>query len=263
MTALSKLKYFIATIVFLVICVLTTAYQAKVNTDVEDVKIIINFTYAALFLACFLFGGVVAGISGVVGVCFYILLKNQSAWLALLGLVVGLVFGIITKLTSYLISKNKLDKRALLISAGVFFIALGAIFTTASICFPEGFYIVKNTEVFVRFYWVEYVLPYIIGVIFIASAILINKMKENLSEMVCISAFTSSSLIVCYGLVSFLCSIKKISFSRILANTYNNYFQNFYISLCIGLLIAMALFVIGYIVIELRRTVKTMLKDAE
>ena len=262
MTALSKLKYFIATIVFLVLCVLTTAYQAKVNTDVEGVKIVINFTYAVLFVCAFLFGGIATGISGVLGICFYILLKNQSAWLALLGLVIGLVFGIIAKLTSYLISNNKLDKRALLISAGVFFIALGVIFMVAKISFGD-FYIVKNTSIFIRFYWVEYVLPYIIGVIFILCAIFTNKMKDNMQETISIAAFVSSSAVVAYGLVCFLCSIKKISFSRILANTYNNYFQNFFISLCIGLLIALALYVIGYVILELRKMLKTMLKDAE
>lgn len=262
MTALSKLKYVLATIAFLVICVLTTAYQAKINTNVDGVKIIIDFTFAALFICAFLFGGVVTGISGVFGICFYILLKNKNAWLALLGLVIGLVFGIITKLTLYLIEKKKLDQKALLISSGFFFIAIGIIFTACKINFGD-FYIVKNTSVFVRFYWIEYVLPYIIGVVFILAAIFLNKTKENIRQMFLIAAFTSTVLIVMYGLVSFLCSIKKISFSLILANTYNNYFQNFLISVCLGLVIAMTLYAIGVVVLEVRKAVKNMLKDAE
>lgn len=261
MTALSKLKYFIATIVFLVICVLLTAYQAKVNTNVSGVQIIINFTYAALFLCAFLFGGITTGIAGVAGICLYILLKNQSAWLALLGLVVGLVFGIITKLTQYLIEKKKLDQRALLISAGAFFIAIGIIFTACKISFGD-FYILKNTSIFIRFYWVEYVLPYIIGVVFILAALFLNKIKENVKEMFLISAFTSTVLIVCYGIVCFLCSIKKISFAKILANTYNTYFQNFLISVCLGLIIAMTLYAIGVVVLEVRKVIKNKIQDA-
>ena len=263
MTALSKLKYIIATIVFLVICVLTTAYQATVNVDIKDGNVIINFTYAALFVCAFLFGGVVTGISGVLGICFYVLLKNQSAWLALLGLVIGLVFAIFTKLTSYLVEKNKLDKKALLISAGAFFIALGIVFTAARACNSDGYYIIKNTTIFISFHWTQYVLPYIIGVIFIVAAIISGKLKDSLNNMFLTSAFVSTTAVVIYGLVSFLCSIRKIAFVKILANTYINYFKNFYISLCIGLLIAMALYVIGYLVLELRIKIKNMLKDAE
>ena len=262
MTALSKLKYFIATIIFLVICVLTTAYQATINVDIKNGDVILNFTYAALFLCAFLFGGIVTGISGVFGICFYILLKNQSAWLALLGLIVGLTFAVITKLTSYLIDKNKLDKVALLISAGAFFIALGVIFTVARACNGE-FYIVKNTTIFIVFHWMQYVLPYIIGVIFILIAIFNKKLKESLSNMFITAAFVSASVIVTYGITCFLCSIKKIAFAQILANAYNNYFKNFFISLCLGLLIAMTLYVIGYLFLELRRKVRIVLKDAE
>lgn len=262
MTALSKLKYFIATIVFLVICILTTAYQAKVNTNIEGVQIVLNFTFAALFVCAFLFGGIVTGISGVFGICLYILLKNQSAWLALLGLVIGLVFGIITKVTTYLIERKKLDQRALLISAGVFFIACGIVFTTVKICFGD-FYIVKNTSKYIYFHWSLFVLPYILGLTFILEAIFLNKTKENIRQMFCISAFVSTSAIVLYGIVCVLCSIKKISFGLILANAYSDYFMSFYFSLCLGLIIAMVIYAIGNVVIEVRRAIKNMLNDAE
>ena len=262
MTALSKLKYLIATIVFLVICILTTAYQAKINTDVAGLTLVLNFTYAALFVCAFLFGGIVTGVSSILGICLYILLKNQSAWLALLGLIIGLVFGIITKLTTYLIEKKKLDQRALLISAGAFFIAVGIVFMSANIAFGS-YYIVRNTTIFVRFHWTQYVLPYIIGLVFIVEAIFMNKTKENLKQMFSISAFVSTSAIVLYGLVSFLCSIRKISFGIILANTYNTYFQSFFVSICLGLIIAMALYGIGTVVLEVRLAIKNMLKDAE
>ena len=263
MSALSKLKYFIATIVFLVICILTTAYQAKVNTNIEGVQIVLNFTYAALFVCAFLFGGIVTGLSGVFGICLYILLKNQSAWLALLGLVIGLVFGITTKLTTYLIERKKLDQRALLISAGAFFLACGIVFTTVKICNPDDFYIVKNTSVYLYFHWSLFVLPYILGVAFILAAIFLNKAKENIRQMFCISAFVSTSAIVFYGIVCVLCSIKKMSFSLILASAYNNYFQGFFFSICLGLIIAMVIYAIGNVVIEVRRAIKNMLNDAE
>ena len=262
MTALSKLKYVLATIFFLVVCVLTTAYQLKVNTKLDGIQVILDFTYAALFVCAFLFGGIVTGIAGVFGICFYVLLKNQSGWLALLGLVIGLVFGIITKLTTYLIDSKKLDKRALLISAGAFFIAIGVIFTVAKACFGD-FYIVKNSSTFIRFYWPEYVLPYIIGVMFIAIAIVLGKLKENINQMFAISAFVSTSLIVLYGIVCVLCSIKDTPFGLTLANAYNTYFQNFIISVMVGLLIAIVLYVIGYAIVEIRIKVKNMLKDAE
>ena len=262
MTALSKLKYVLATIFFLVVCVLTTAYQLKVNTKLDGIQVVLDFTYAALFVCAFLFGGVVTGIAGVFGICFYVLLKNQSAWLALLGLVIGLVFGIITKLTTYLIETKKLDKRALLISAGAFFIAIGIIFTVAKANFGD-FYIVKNSSTFIRFYWPEYVLPYIIGVIFIIAAIIMGKLKEKLNQMFAISAFVSTSAIVLYGIVCALCSIKDTPFGLTLANAYNTYFQNFIISIMVGLLIAIVLYIIGYAIVEIRIKVKNMLKDAE
>ena len=262
MTALSKFKYFIATIVFLVICILTTAYQSKINADSNGLILVLNFTYAALFICAFLFGGIVTGFSSILGVCLYILLKNQSAWLALLGLIVGLVFGIITKVTTYLMDKKKIDQRALFISAGAFFIAIGIVFMSATICFGK-YYIVSNTEIFIRFHWTQFVLPYIIGVAFIVEAIFINKTKENIKQMFSISAFVSTSAIVLYGLVSFLCSIRKVAFGVILANTYNDYFQNFFVSLCLGLIIAMTLYGIGTVVLEVRLAIKNMLKDAE
>ncbi len=262
MTALSKLKYFIATIVFLVICILTTAYKAKISTNLETFNLVLDFTFAALFVCAFLFGGIVTGISGVFGICLYLLLKNQSGWLALLGLVIGLVFGIITKLTTYLIEKKKLDQRALLISAGVFFIAIGVVFTTFKICYGD-YYILKNTTVYIRNHWVLYVLPYIIGVVFILGAIFLNKAKESIKQMFSISAFVSTSLVVLYGIVCVLCSIKKVSFQVILANAYNNYFMNFFFSLCLGLIIAMVIYAIGAVVREVIKTIKNMLKDAE
>ena len=262
MTALSKLKYFIATIVFLVICILTTAYKAKISTNLETFNLVLDFTFAALFVCAFLFGGIVTGISGVFGICLYILLKNQSGWLALLGLVIGLVFGIITKLTTYLIEKKKLDQRALLISAGVFFIAIGVVFTTFKICYGD-YYILKNTTIYIRNHWVLYVLPYIIGVVFILGAIFLNKAKESIKQMFSISAFVSTSLVVLYGIVCVLCSIKKVSFQVILANAYNNYFMNFFFSLCLGLIIAMVIYAIGSVVREVIKTIKNMLKDAE
>ena len=262
MTILSKFKYFIAAIVFLVICILTTAYQAKINTNVPGLTLVLNFTYAALFICAFLFGGVVTGISSILGICLYVLLKNQSAWLALLGLIIGLVFGIITKLTIYLMDKKKIDQRALFISAGVFFIAIGIVFMSANIAFGN-YYIISNTTIFIRFHWMQYVLPYIIGLVFIAEAIFMNKTKENIKRMFSISAFVSTSAIVLYGLVSFLCSIKKITFGVILANTYNNYFQNFFVSICLGLIIAMTLYGIGTVILEVRLAIKNMLKDAE
>ena len=260
MTALSKLKYVLATIFFLVACILTTAFQAKVNAKYDT--IMLNFTYAVLFVCAFLFGGVVTGLSGVFGICLYILLKNQSAWLALLGLVVGLVFGIITKLTTYLIDNKKLDKRALYISAGTFFISLGIIFTVAKALF--GYYYVENTsEIYVRFYWPMYVLPYIIGAIFITAAIIMNKLKENINQMLSISAFVSTSLIVLYGIVSILCSIKNFTFAGTLAKAYSTYYASFMVSILTGILIAMALYVLGVIVIEVRLKIKNMLNDAE
>lgn len=264
MTALSKLKYVLATIFFLVVCVLTTAYQLKVNTKLDNVQVVLNFTYAALFVCAFLFGGISTGFAGVFGVCFYILLKNQSAWLALLGLVIGLVFGIITKLTTYLIEKKKLDKTALFISAGAFFIAIGIVFTAAVVnATDHSYYIVKNSSTFIRFYWPEYVLPYIIGVMFIVLAFVHKKLQENLSQMFSIAAFVSTSAIVLYGIVCVLCSIKNYTFALTLARAYNNYFQNFIISISMGLLIAIVLYLIGYAVIEIRIKIKNMLKDAE
>lgn len=263
MTALAKFKYFIATIVFLVICVLLTAFQASINTNVPGLTIVLNFTYAALFLCAFLFGGIVTGISSILGICLYILLKDQSAWLALLGLVVGLVFGIITKLTTYLIDKKKIDNRALLISAGAFFLAIGIVFTAIKIIYPADYYIISNSTTFIRFHWVQFVLPYIIGVAFILAAIFLNKMKENIKQMFVIGGFTSTSLIVVYGIVCVLCSIRKIAFRLILANAYNAYFQDFLISVCLGLIIAMAIYSIGTTIIEVRRAIKNMLKDAE
>lgn len=262
MTALSKLKYVLATIFFLVVCVLTTAYKLKVNTKLDGIQVILDFTYAALFMCAFLFGGITTGIAGVFGICFYVLLKNQSGWLALLGLVIGLVFGIIAKLTTYLIDSKKLDKKALLISAGAFFIAIGILFTTAKACFGD-YYIVKNSSTFVRFYWPEYVLPYIIGVLFIVIAFISSKLKENLNQMFSIAAFVSTSAIVLYGIVCVLCSIKNTPFGLTLANAYNTYFQNFIISIMVGLLIAIVLCAIGYAVIEIRIRIKNMLKDAE
>lgn len=265
MSALSKLKYFIATIVFLVICILTTAYQAKINTNIEGVQIVLNFTFAALFVCAFLFGGIVTGISGVFGICLYVLLKSQknSGWLALLGLVIGLVFGIITKLTINLIEKKKLDQKALLINAGIFFIAIGIVFTTIKIIHPSDFYIVKNTSTYIYFHWSLFVLPYILGATFILAAIFLNKAKENIRRMFSISAFVSTSAIVLYGIVCVLCSIKKISFSLILANAYNNYFKNFLFSICLGLIIAMVIYAIGNVIIEVRRAIKNALNDAE
>ena len=264
MTALSKLKYVLATVFFLVVCVLTTAYQLKVNTKLDNVQVVLNFTYAALFVCAFLFGGITTGIAGVFGICFYVLLKNQSAWLALLGLVIGLVFGIIAKLTTYLIEKKKLDKSALFISAGAFFIAIGIVFTAAVMnATDHSYYIVKNSTTFIRFYWPEYVLPYIIGVMFIVIAFIHKKLKENLSQMFSISAFVSTSAITLYGIVCVLCSLKNKTFSLILANAYNSYFQNFIISIMVGLLIAIVLYVIGYAIVEIRLKVKNILKDAE
>jgi len=260
MTALSKLKYVLATIFFLVVCILTTAFQADIKTSYDVV--VLNFTFAALFLCAFLFGGIPTGIAGVLGVCLYILLKNQSAWLALLGLVIGLVFGIITKLTTYLIDNKKLDKKALLISAGAFFIGMGIVFTTARACFGS-YYIEKSTEIFVRFYWPQYVFTYIIGALFIVAAIFIDKLKENLSQVACISAFVSTSAICLYGIVCVLCSIKNTSFAGTLAKAYNTYFMNFSISIIVGLLIAVAVYALGYIAIEVRIKIKNMLKDAE
>ena len=261
MTALSKLKYVLATIFFLVICVLTTAYQAKVDTKLDGIQVTLNFTYAALFVCAFLFGGIPTGIAGVFGICFYVLLKNQSAWLALLGLVIGLVFGIITKLTTYLIDTKKLDKRALYISAGVFFIAIGIIFTACKISFGD-YYIVKNSTTFVRFYWPQYVLPYIIGALFIVAAIITNKLKDNLNQTLSIAAFVSTTLIVVYGIVCFLCSLKN-SFSLNLANAYNNYYRDFLISMFTCMLIALVIYILGYIALEIRIKIKNMLKDAE
>ena len=263
MTALSKLKYFIATIVFLVICVLLTAFQAKIDTNVSGLTIVLNFTYAALFVCAFLFGGIVTGVSSILGICLYILLKNESAWLALLGLVVGLVFGIITKLTTYLIDRKKIDQRAL-ISSGVFFIAIGIIFTAIKINYPNDYYILKNTTTFIRFHWIQFVLPYIIGVAFIVAAIFLNKMKENIRQMFIISGFVSTSAIVVYGIVCVLCSISKnLTFSLILARAYNTYFQSFLVSISLGLIIAMAVYAIGTAVLEVRRIIKNMVKDAE
>ncbi len=260
MTALSKLKYVLATIFFLVVCILTTAFQAKVNAKYDTV--LLDFTYAALFTCAFLFGGITVGISGVFGICLYILLQNKSAWLALLGLIVGLVFGIITKLTTYLIENKKLDKRALYISAGVFFIALGIVFTVAKASF--GYYYIEPTsETYVRFYLPMYVLPYIIGAIYIISAFVMNKLKENINQMLSISAFVSTSLIILYGIVSVLISIKNYTFAATLAKAYSTYYSNFLISVLVGLLIAMALYVIGVIAIEIRLKFKNMLKDAE
>lgn len=263
MSALSKLKYFIATIVFLVICILTTAYKAKIGTNIDTFKIVLDFTFAALFVCAFLFGGIVTGISGVFGVCLYILLKNQSAWLALLGLIIGLVFGIITKLTTYLIERKKLDQKALLISAGVFFIACGIIFTAVKVIYPDDFYIVKNTSKYIYFHWSLFVLPYILGLAFIGEAIFLNKTKENIRQMFCISAFVSTSAVAVYGIACVLCSIRKISFSLILANAYSTYFVNFFFSLCFGLIIAMIIYALGNVVIEVRRAIKNMLNDAE
>ncbi len=262
MTALSKLKYFIATIVFLVICILTTAYKATIHTNLETFNLVLDFTLAALFVCAFLFGGIVTGISGVFGICLYILLKNQSGWLALLGLVIGLVFGIITKLTTYLIEKKKLDQKALLISAGAFFIAIGIIFTAFKITFGD-YYILKNTTVYIRNHWSLYTLPYIIGVVFILAAIFLNKAKESIRQMFSIAAFTSSSLVVLYGIVCVLCSIKNTSFSVTLARAYNTYFLNFFFSLCLGLIIAMVIYAIGVVILEVRKVIKNMLKDAE
>ena len=264
MTALSKLKYFIATIVFLVICVLLTAFQASIDTNVPGLTIVLNFTYAALFVCAFLFGGIVTGVSSILGICLYILLKNQSAWLALLGLVVGLVFGIITKLTTYLIDKKKIDQRALLISSGAFFIAIGIIFTAIKVIYPNDYYILKNTSTFIRFHWIQFVLPYIIGVAFILAAIFLNKMKENIKQMFIISGFVSTSAIVVYGITCVLCSIKKsLTFSMILARAYNTYFQSFLVSISLGLIIAMVIYSIGTVILEVRRTIKNMVKDAE
>ena len=264
MSALSKLKYFIATIVFLVICILLTAYQAKINTTVEGVQIALNFTYCALFVCAFLFGGIVTGIAGVAGVCLYILLKDQSAWLALLGLVIGLVFGIITKITTSLMDRKKLDQRALLINGGIFFIAVGVVFTAAMINATDNtYYIVKNSDTYIYFHWSLFVLPYILGATFILAAIFLNKTKESIRRMFCISAFVSSSAIVLYGIVCVLCSIKKISFSLILANAYNTYFQGFFFSICLGLIIAMIIYAIGNVIVEVRRAIKNALNDAE
>ena len=260
MTALSKLKYVLATIFFLVACILTTAFQAKVNAKYDT--FMLNFTYAVLFVCAFLFGGVVTGISGVLGICLYILLKNQSAWLALLGLIVGLVFGIITKLTTYLIDNKKLDKRALYISAGAFFISLGIIFTVAKASFGY-YYIEPSSEIYVRFYWPMYVLPYIIGVGFIVVAVIMNKLKENINQMLSITAFVSTSLIVMYGIVAVLCSIKNTTFAGTLAKAYNTYYASFIVSVLVGLLIAVGLYIIGVVALEIRLKIKNMLKDAE
>ena len=162
----------------------------------------------------------------------------------------------------YLIEKKKLDQRALLISAGVFFIAIGVVFTTFKICYGD-YYILKNTTIYIRNHWVLYVLPYIIGVVFILGAIFLNKAKESIKQMFSISAFVSTSLVVLYGIVCVLCSIKKVSFQVILANAYNNYFMNFFFSLCLGLIIAMVIYAIGAVVREVIKAIKNMLKDAE
>lgn len=261
MTALSKLKYVLATIFFLVACILTTAFQAKINCKYDVV--VLNFTYAVLFTSAFLFGGVVTGIAGVFGISMYVLLKNQSAWLALLGLVIGLVFGIITKLTTYLIDNKKLDKKALLISAGVFFIALGVIFTVAYASFDGHYYIEQSSSIFVRIYPAQFVLAYIIGVMFICSAVFINKFKENLQDMASIAAFVSTSAIVVYGIVCWLSSIKNTSFAGTLAKAYKTYFLDFSISIMAGLLIAVAIYILGVVALEIRLKIKNMLKDAE
>ena len=261
MTALSKLKYVLATIFFLVACILTTAFQAKINSSNSEVML--NFTFAVLFVCAFMFGGITTGISGVLGICLYLLLKDKSGWLALLGLIVGLVFGIITKLTTYLIENKKLDKRALFISAGVFFISLGIIFTVAYAKFAGHYYIEASSETFVRIYKSEIVLPYIIGCLFLVAAVITNKLKENLNQMLSITAFVSTTLIVVYGIFSILCSIKKYTFAGTLAKAYSTYYANFLISILVGILIAVVLYILGVRVIEVRLKIKNMLKDAE
>ena len=89
-------------------------------------------------------------------------------------------------------------------------------------------------------------------------------MKENIRQMFIISGFVSTSAIVVYGIVCVLCSISKNStFSLILAKAYNSYFQDFLISISLGLIIAMVIYSIGTVILEVRRTIKNMVKDAQ
>lgn len=269
MTTRAKIKYAIATIVLFALFIITTAFKASKDVLTSDgvklTTVAIDFTYGLLFLAAFLFGGIVTGISSIFGVGLYILLNNKSPWLALIALVVGLTAGITVKLTSILFEKKKIDKRAILISAGIFFIAFGVVFTAARAMLGSYYALpIIGDKTRIYFLWPLYVLPYIVGAIFLVLAIFINKLQENVQQASVKAAFVSSSVFVMYTIIAFLCSLsRKLSMTKILANTYTNYLLNFYISGLIGILAAIVIYVIGYAVIEIRIRIKNALKDVE
>lgn len=264
MTTRAKIKYIIATIVLFALFIVTTAYTAKAAIKQGNVKIdsiAIDFTYGLLLLSAFAFGGIVTGISSVLGISMYILLNNKNPWLALLGLMVGLVAGISAKLVTFLKERKKLDAKALTISASAFYLGIGAIFLAARII-NGPFYFAGSDAI--RFIWPLYVLPFILALVFIVATIFEKKMQENLHTATCKAAFVTTAVITIYTVVAFLCSLNhKLSMTKILANTYKNYLINFYVSAFACFLGAMVIYLIIYIVLAIRNHFKSILNDVE
>lgn len=252
MTKKMKLKYFLITIVLIGLCILSTAFPIKTN------KVVIDLTYGVLLLIAFLFGGWVCGISGVAGICLFNLLKNNSSWLSLLGLIIGLTFGVMAWLTKRWYDKESFDKSAPMIACGSFFLGIAIIFTTVRCC-VGSYYVIRGIELAIQFYWPLYVLPWIIGVIFLVLAFFYKKTPEYVQKPLIYTSMIAPVSFTIYCLVAALCSLStKLSFANSMANAYNNYIMNFLIAGFICILGAIVIYIGFALILKLRKYLKSL-----
>lgn len=250
MTNKLKLKYFLLTIITISLCAITTAFPIKGG------GIVVDLTYGLLLLIAFLFGGWICGISGVFGICLYNLLNNNTAWIALLGLVLGLSMGVMAWLTRKLFSKNSFDKSVPMIAAGSFFLGLGIIFTTARCCVGQ-YYTIPREEIQIIFNWPLYVLPFIIGATFIITAFINKKLPSYVTKPITYTAMIAPASMLVYSIVAILSSLRfKRTFVNEVANAFNHYISNFLISCYICILAAIVIYILSSLFIIFRRKIR-------
>lgn len=156
-------------------------------------KPMIHLGNLIVIIASLIFGGLIGGISGSIGMGLYDIIMGYDIWSIIRTIVLKLVMGLVVGFIYHrLIKKEKKNLTFLSIAIGILFLVLGFIFLGLALKY-QGVWVNEALNKKSNIYWPIYTFSILIGIVLIVGGILSLKLPFVLQ---CVTLATSIAIMV-------------------------------------------------------------------